>query len=111
MRGEPAGAGGRVPGMEAQTAAGRAGTGPAPPEQAGSQAAARPPAAVVAQAGAREPTGSLERATPPVPPASHPGQKRRGGTEPGRFEDFYRAELDRVYRALALTLRDPQLAQ
>lgn len=99
--------------MEAQTAAVRAGAGPAPPEEAGPPAEARPPTEVGSPAEARTlaEAGSPERAVSLVTLASHPGYERRGGTEPGRFEEFYRAELDRVYRALALTLRDPQLAR
>jgi RNA polymerase sigma-70 factor (ECF subfamily) len=39
-------------------------------------------------------------------PADHAAR-----SEVERFEEFYRAHVDRVYRALAVTLGDPQLAR
>jgi RNA polymerase sigma-70 factor (ECF subfamily) len=41
--------------------------------------------------------------------AGEPATDRTAGVEP--FEAFYRAQVDRVYRALAVTLGDPHLAR
>jgi DNA-directed RNA polymerase specialized sigma24 family protein len=47
------------------------------------------------------PTAAQVRASPDAEPP----------TDTGAFESFYRAEIDRVYRALAVTLSDPHLAR